>query len=76
MTEKELEKHNFHTRCGCADAEEFENAKGKNHEVWERLYGGYANEVEVLHKSKQSYESVFQHEIGIQKYDLSLKISI
>ena len=76
MTEKELEKRNFLTWCKYADADELENAKGKNHEVWERLYGEYSGEMEVINSSKQLYESVSRHEIGIQKFDLSLKISI
>jgi hypothetical protein len=76
MTIKELEKHNFLTWCRDADAEELEDAKGKNHEVWERLYSEYSNEIEVINRTKQLYESVSQHEIGIQKFDLSLKISI
>ena len=49
---------------------------GNNHEVWERLYSEYSDEIEVINKTKQVYESVSQHEIGIQKFDLSLKISI
>lgn len=76
MTKKELEKHNFLTWCRYADANELENAKGKNHEVWERLYNEYANEMEVINRTKQVYESISQHEVGIQKFDLSLKISI
>jgi hypothetical protein len=76
MTTKEFEKHNFLTWCKYADAEELEDAKGKNHEVWDRLYSEYSNEIEVINKTKQVYESVSQHEIGIQKFDLSLKISI
>ncbi len=76
MTEKELEKHNFLTWCRYAGTKEVESAKGKNHEVWERLYSEYASEVEVINKTKQLYESISKHEIGIQKYDLSLKISI
>ncbi|MGR3293714.1 MAG: hypothetical protein ACUZ9M_06850 [Candidatus Scalindua sp.] len=76
MTTKELEKHNFLTWCKYADAEELESAKGRNHGVWERLYSEYSNEIEVINRTKQLYESVSQHEIGIQKFDLSLKISI
>jgi len=76
MTEKELEKQNFLTWCRYADAKELENARGKNNEAWGRLYSEYANEVEVISKTKQLYESISQHEIGIQKFDLSLKISI
>jgi len=76
MTEKELEKHNFLTWRSYADAKGLENAKEENHEVWERLYSGYANEIEVINSTKQVYESVSQHETGIQKFDLSLKISI
>jgi len=76
MTTKELEKHNFLTWRKYADAEELENAKVKNHAVWERLYSEHANEIEVINRIKQPFESVSQHEIGIQKFDLSLKISI
>ncbi len=76
MTTKELEKHNFLTYCRYADAEELENAKGENHEVWERLYSEYSNEIEVINRTKQVYESVSQHETSMQKFDLSLKISI
>ena len=76
MIEKELEKHNFLTWSRHADAKETENAKGENHEVWERLYSEYANEIEVINRTKQVYESISQHETGIQKFDLSLKISI
>ena len=76
MTEKELEKHNFLSWCKYADAKELEDAKWQNHEVWERLYSEYSDEIEVISKTKQMYESVSQHEIGIQKFDLSLKISI
>ncbi len=76
MTDKELEKHNFLTWCRYVDTKEFESAKGKNHEVWERLYSEYSDEIEVINKTKQVYESVSQHEIGIQKFDLSLKISM
>ena len=76
MIEKELEKHNFLTRCRYADAKELENARGKNYEVWERLYSEYSNKVEVINRTKQLCESASQHEIGIQKFDLSLKISI
>jgi hypothetical protein len=76
MTTKELEKHNFLTWCKYADAKELADAKGKNHDMWDRLYSEYSNEIEVINKTKQLYESVSQHEIGIQKFDLSLKISI
>ncbi len=61
------------------DTGKFKNvkdAKWNNHDVWERLYSEYSDEIEVINKTKQMYESVSQHEIGIQKYDLSLKISI
>ena len=71
MTTKELEKHNFLTWCKYADAEELENAKWKNHEVWERLYSEYSNEIEVINRTKQLYESVVQHEIGIQRFDFN-----
>ena len=76
MTEKELEKHNSLTECKYADAKELENARGKNYEVWERLYSEYSNKVEVINRTKQLCASTSQHEIGIQKFDLSLKISI
>ncbi len=76
MTMKELERHNFLTWCRDADAKEFEDANGKNHEVWDTLYGEYSNEIEVINRTKQLCESVSQHETGIQKFDLSLKISI
>ena len=76
MTEKELEKHNFLTWCRHATTEDLEKAKGENNEVWERLYSEYANEIQIIDKTRQVYESISQHEIGIQKYDLSLKISI
>ncbi len=76
MTEKELEKHNFLTWCRNATTEDLEKAKGENNEVWERLYSEYADEIQIIDKTRQLYESVSQHEISIQKYDLSLKISI
>ena len=76
MTEKELEKHNFLAWCRNATTEDLEKAKGENNEVWERLYSEYADEVQIIDKTRQLYESVSQHEISIQKYDLSLKISI
>ena len=76
MTEKELEKHNFLAWCRNATTEDLEKAKGENNEVWERLYSEYADEVQIIDKTRQVYESISQHEIGIQKYDLSLKISI
>ncbi len=76
MTEKELEKHNFLAWCRNATTEDLEKAKGENNEVWERLYSEYADEIQIIDKTRQLYESVSQHEIGIQKYDLSLKISI
>ena len=75
MTLKELEKHNFLTWCKYADTKELEDAKWKNHEVWERLYSEYSDKIEVINKIKQVCDSVSQHEIGIQKFDLSLKIS-
>ncbi len=76
MTEKEMEKRNFLSWYRYTDAGELENAKWENHKVWERLYSEYANEVEVINRTRQVYEPVSQHEIGIQKFDLSLKISI
>ncbi len=76
MTVQELEKHNFLTWCKYADAKELEDAKWQNHDVWERLYSECSDEIEVISKTKQMYESVSQHEIGIQKFDLSLQISI
>ena len=76
MTEKELEKHNFLAWCRNATTEDLEKAKGENNEVWERLYSEYADEIQIIDKTRQLYESVSQHEIAIQKYDLSLKISI
>ncbi len=76
MTEKELEKHNFLTWCRYATAEDLEKARGENNEVWERLYSEYAEEITIIDKTRQVYESISQHDIGIQKYDLSLKISI
>ena len=71
-----MEKNNFLTWCKYADAKELEDAKWNNHDVWERLYSEYSDEIEVINKTKQVYESDSQHEIGIQKYDLSLTISI
>ena len=76
MTEKELEKHNFLAGCKYADTKELENARGKNYEVWERLYSEYSSKVEVINRTKQLCVSTSQHKIGIQKFDLSLKISI
>ncbi len=75
MTQKELEKHNFLTWCKYADTKDVENAKGNNSEVWERLNNEYSDEIEVINKTKQMYESMSQHKIGIQKFDLSLKIA-
>ncbi|ODS33412.1 MAG: hypothetical protein SCARUB_01449 [Candidatus Scalindua rubra] len=77
MTEKELEKHNFLTWCKYATIEEIEKAKGENNQALERLYNEYADEIEVISKTKCLYESFSQHNhsIGIQKFDLSLKIS-
>jgi hypothetical protein len=76
MTTKELEKYNPLTWRKYADAKELEDAKRKNHDVWDRLYSEYSNEIEVINRTKQLYKSVSQHEIGIQEFDLSLKISI
>lgn len=75
MTEKELEKHNFLTWCRYATTKDLEKAKGGNSEIWERLYSEYAEEIEVINKTRHLYESISQHDMGIQKYDLSLKIS-
>lgn len=76
MTEKEQEKHNFLTWYKYADSKDIEKARGQGTEICERLYSEYANEVEVISRTKHIYESISQHEIGIQKFDLSLKISI
>ncbi len=76
MTEKELEKHNFLTWCRYATTKDLEKAKGENNEVCVRLYSEYADEIKIIDKSRHLYESISQHDIGIQKYDLSLKISI
>jgi len=76
MTEKELEKHNFPDWRRYADAKELENADEENQEVWERVYSGYENEIEIINSTKHVYESVSRQETGIQKFDLSLKISI
>ena len=38
--------------------------------------GIQSEDVQIIDKTRQVYESISQHEIGIQKYDLSLKISI
>ncbi len=76
MTTAELEKNNFLTWCKYADAKELEDARENNHQVWDRLYSEHGNEMEVINRTKQLYESVSQHEIGIQKYDLFLEISI
>ncbi len=76
MTEKELEKHNFLTWCRYATTKDIEKAKEENNEVCERLYSEYADEIKIIDKTRQLYESISQHDIGIQKYDLSLKISI
>ena len=76
MTEKELEKHTFLTWCRYATTEDLEKAKGKNNEVRERLYSEYSDEIQIIDKTRHLYESISQHDIGIQRYDLSLKISI
>jgi hypothetical protein len=76
MTEKELEKHNFLTWCRYATTKDIEKAKGGNSEVCERLYSEYSDEIKIIDKTRHLYESISQHAIGIQKYDLSLKISI
>ena len=76
MTEKELEKHNFLTWCKYATTKDLEKAKGENNEVWERLYGEYTDELKAINETRHMYESMSQHDIEIQKYDLSLKISI
>ena len=76
MTEEELEKHNFLTWCRYATTRDLEKAKGENNEVWVRLYSQYADEIKIIDKTRHLCESISQHDIGIQKYDLSLKISI
>ncbi len=76
MTEKELEKHNFLTWCKYADDNDVDKTKWSGGETRERLYSEYANDIEVISKTKHLYESTSQHEIGIQKFDLSLQISI
>jgi hypothetical protein len=76
MTEKELEKHNFLTWCRYATTKDIEKARGENNEVCERLYSEYADEIKIIDKTRHLYESVSQHDIGIQKYDLSLKIAM
>ncbi len=76
MTEKELEKHNFLTWSRYATTKDIEKAKRDNNEVWERLYSEYADEIKIIDKTRHLYESISQHDIRIQKYDLSLKISI
>jgi len=76
MTEKELEKHNFLTWRRYASRKDIEKAKGENNEVWERLYSEYADEIKIIDKTRHLYESISQHDTRIQKYDLSLKISI
>ncbi|MGR3301157.1 MAG: hypothetical protein ACUZ8I_01500 [Candidatus Scalindua sp.] len=76
MTEKELEKHNFLTWCRYATTEDLEKARGENTKVWGRLYSEYSDEIQIIDKTRHMYESISQHDIGIQRYDLSLKISI
>lgn len=75
MTEKELEKHNFLTWCRYATASDLEKAKWENNEVWERLYNEYADEIEIINKTKHMYEVIVQHDTEMQKFDISLKIS-
>ena len=74
MTEKELEKHNFLTWCRYATTEDLEKAKRENKEVWGRLYSEYGDEIKIIDKTRQLYESISKHDIGIQRYKLSLKI--
>ena len=74
MTEKELEKHNFLTWCRYATTKDLEKAKRENKEVWGRLYSKYGDEIEVINEIRYLYESISKHDIGIQRYKLSLKI--
>lgn len=75
MTEKELEKSNFLTWCRDATTNDLENAKRENSEIWERLYSEYADEIDVISRMKHVYESISQHNIGVQRDNLSSKVS-
>jgi RNA polymerase-binding transcription factor DksA len=75
MTEKELERQNFLTWCKYATSEEIEKAKRTNKRKMEKLLYKYANEIEKINNSKYVSEYMSQHNIGVQKLELSLEIA-
>jgi len=75
MTEKELERQNFLTWCKYASPEEVEKAKMTNKRTLERLLYKYADEIEKINNSKYVSKYMSQHNIGVQKLELSLEIS-
>ncbi len=75
MTEEELERQNFLTWCKYATLEEIERAKRTNKKTLERLLYKYADEVEKINNSKYVSEYISQHNVGVQKLELSLEIA-
>ncbi len=71
----EMEKQNFVTWHKYATFEEMEKSKRVNVIAFQRLSREYADEIGPRDKPK--YPSVFMvcHNMGVQEFDLSLKIS-
>ena len=75
MERKELERQNVISMFRYSTSEEIEKIEGKGKKRFEKLFSGYSDEIERISTSKSLYNSILQHNAGIQKLDLCLQIS-
>jgi hypothetical protein len=70
-----MEKQNFVTWHKYATFEEIEHAKGINVIAFQRLSREYADDIGQIDQPKSPSAFMVCHNIGVQEFDLSLKIS-
>lgn len=71
----DLEKQNFVSWHKYVTYEEMENAKVVNVIAFQRLSCEYADDIRQIDKPKSPSAFMVCHNIGVQEFDLSLKIS-
>ncbi|MDR4505361.1 MAG: hypothetical protein MRK01_11310 [Candidatus Scalindua sp.] len=71
----EMEKQNSVSWHNHATFEEIEKVKGVNVIEFQRLSSEYADDIRQIDKSRSPSAFMVCHNIGVQEFDLSLKIS-
>lgn len=75
MERKELERQNVISLFRYSTPEEIKKIEGKGKKRFEKTFNGYSDEIERINNSRSLYNSILQHNVGVQELDLCLKIS-